>query len=125
MKKLSIVLSLLAVCLFTTSVFAIEKEDIIKNVDAIVSGIDGGQKKITNIDANAYTPYAFIIEENGQMLVHPSLAGKNLKEVALPIYDALAQATTEGIWVNYEWKGTTKQTYVKKTQGNLIVASGL
>ncbi len=124
MKKISIVLSLLAVCLFTTSVFAIEKEDIIKNVDAIVSGIDGGQK-VSNIDANAYTPYAFIIEENGQMLVHPSLTGKNLKEVALPIYDALAQATTEGIWVNYEWKGTTKQTYAKKTQSNLIVASGL
>jgi hypothetical protein len=33
-------------------------------------------------------------------------------------------ATPEGTWVKYEWKGKEKNTYVKKTKGNLIVGSG-
>ncbi len=123
MKKLSIALSLLVVCFFATGVFAVEKEAITKNVDAIVAGIDGGMEA-TTFDANAYSPYAFIIEESGQMIVHPSLAGKNLKEIAAPIYEALANATPDGIWVDYEWKGNIKHSYAKKTKGNLIVASG-
>ncbi len=123
MKKLSVILSLLAICFFATGVFAVDKEEIIKTVDAIVQGIESG-KTASSFDANAYTPYAFIIEENGQMIVHPSLVGKNLKEVATPIYEALVQATPEGVWVNYEWKGKVKHTYAKKTNSNLIVASG-
>ncbi len=123
MKKLLVVLSILALCFCTTTAFAVEKETITKNVDAIVAGIDGG-KTPTSFGANAYSPYAFIIEESGQMVVHPSLMGKNLKDIAAPIYEAIAKATPEGIWVDYEWKGKIKHTYAKKTQGNLIVASG-
>ncbi len=123
MKQLLVVLSLVAVCFFANGVFAGNKAVISNNVDAIVAEIDAG-KMPTSYNANDYAPYAFIFEEDGQMLVHPSLVGKNLKEVAAPIYEVLTKATPEGVWVEYEWKGKQKHTYTKKTKSNLIVASG-
>ncbi len=123
MKKLGIVLSLLTMCFLATSAIAIDKAAISKNVDVIVAGLEAG-KNVTSYNASDYNPYVFIIEENGQMVVHPSLAGKNLKEVALPIFEALATATADGTWVEYEWKGKTKHTYIKKTSKNMIVSSG-
>ena len=64
------------------------------------------------------------MEENGNVLVHPSLVGKSLKEAAKPAYDAVAQATLEGNWVMYEWKGAEKNAYVRKTKTGIIVGSG-
>lgn len=96
---------------------------ISKNVDTIVAGIESG-KKVTEYAPDAFEPYAFIMEENGKMLVHPSLTGESLAEKAPPVYQALLAATPEGIWVQYEWKGKTKHTYAKKTKDNLIVGSG-
>jgi hypothetical protein len=109
-------------CLSIT-VFAADKEAIQKNVDGIVAAIDGG-KAAADFKANDYEPYVFIMEENGNLIVHPSLTGQSLKEKAEPVYNAIIKATPEGIWVDYEWQGAMKHSYVRKTGGNLIVGSG-
>jgi len=123
MKRLALVLSLLAVLFVVTDTWAVDEAAISGNVDTIVAGIESG-KDITVFKADAYDPYAFVMEENGKMLVHPTLVGKSLKEVAPPVYEALMQASPEGTWVKYEWKGKEKHTYAKKTKSNLIVGSG-
>lgn len=123
MKRLALVLSLLAVLFVVTDTWAVDEAAISGNVDTIVAGIESG-KDITVFKVDAYDPYAFIMEENGKMLVHPTLVGKSLKEVAPPVYEALMNASPEGIWVKYEWKGKEKHTYAKKTKSNLIVGSG-
>ncbi len=123
MKRLTLILSLFAVLFIVSGAWAADPAAISKNVDMIVAEIDGG-KDVMTIDANAYEPYAFVLEEGGLLLVHPSLAGKSLKEAAPPVYEAIVVATPEGTWVKYEWKGKEKNTYVKKTKSNLIVGSG-
>ena len=123
MKRIAFVLSLLAVFFLVTGAWAVDKDAISKNVDTIVAAIDGG-KDAASYKADAFTPYAFILEEGGKLLVHPSLTGESLKEKAPPVYEALTKATPEGVWVEYEWKGKTKHTYAKKTKNNLIVGSG-
>jgi hypothetical protein len=123
MKRLALVLSLFAVLFVVAGAWAVDKVAISNNVDTIVAGIESG-KEITTFKVDAYAPYAFIMEENGTMLVHPTLVGKSLKEAAPPVYDALMNASPEGTWVKYEWKGKEKNTYAKKTKSNLIVGSG-
>lgn len=123
MKRSTFVLSLFAILLSVTCAYAINKTAISANVDAIVADIESG-KAATSIKSDAFEPYAFIMEENGKMLVHPSLTGENLMEKAPPVYEALKKANTDGVWVQYEWKGKTKNTYAKKTKSNLIVGSG-
>ncbi len=123
MKRLMLVLSFFAVLFVVAGAWAADKAAITHNVDAIVAGIDGG-KAAMDFKADAYDPYAFIMEDGGMLLVHPTLAGSNLKEKAPPAYAAVIQATPEGTWVKYEWKGKEKNTYVKRTKSNLIVGSG-
>jgi len=123
MKRFALVLSVFTVFFLVAGAWALDKAVISGNVDTIVAGIESG-KDIMSFKADAYDPYAFIMEEDGKLLVHPSLAGKSLKEVAPPVYAALMQASPEGTWVKYEWKGKVKNTYAKKTTGNLIVGSG-
>ena len=123
MKRFAFVLSVVAVLFLVTGALAADKEAISKNVDTIVAAVDGG-KDAASYKADAFTPYAFILEEAGKLIVHPSLAGESLKEKAPPVYEALTKATPEGVWVEYEWKGKTKHTYAKKTKNNLIVGSG-
>lgn len=123
MKRLVLVLSLFVIFFVAADASAVDKAAISSNVDAIVAGIDSGQD-VMNFKADAYEPYAFIMEEGGLMLVHPTLAGKSLKEEAPPVYDALVIAGPEGAWVKYEWKGKEKNTYAKRTKSNLIVGSG-
>lgn len=102
---------------------AMEKR--IKNqVDEVVASIDSGKKaedfkglSIRGIED------LFIVDPDGTLLVHPELVGQNLKAWKA-IYDAIVQATTEGLWVEYEHSRFPKRTYVKKTKGGLIVASG-
>ncbi|HRZ77746.1 MAG TPA: hypothetical protein P5248_10290 [Bacteroidales bacterium] len=102
---------------------AADKAAIKNNVDAMVAAIDNG-KVATSFAADAYTPYAFVMEPSGKLIVHPHLAGEYLQEKAAPVYSALQQATTEGIWVSYFWKGAQKETYVRRTKNNLTVGSG-
>ena len=65
-----------------------------------------------------------VLEESGNLLVHPSLVGKNLKDVAVPVYEAVTKAIPKGTWVQYQWKGKEKNAYVRKTKSGLIVGSG-
>ncbi len=123
MKRLMLVLSFFAVLFVVAGAWAADKAAITHNVDAIVAGIDGG-KDAMEFKVDAYDPYVFIMEDGGMLLVHPTLAGSNLKEKAPPAYAAVIQATPEGTWVKYEWKGKEKNTYVKRTKSNLIVGSG-
>lgn len=124
MKQASgILLSLLMVLFLSTGVLAADKAAIKKNVDKIVTGIDGG-KKAGDFKANDYTPYAFVMEEGGKLLVHPSLAGESLKVKAPPVYKALIKANRKGLWVDYKWKGKQKHSYVRKTKSGLIGGSG-
>jgi len=123
MKRLVIALVVAAVTCFSANVFAADKEAVKMHVDEVVAAIDGG-KDASAFAADAYTPYVFIMQTDGLLLVHPSLAGQDLKIKAMPIYEALQKADTEGVWLQYEWKGKEKHTYAKTTANNLIVASG-
>lgn len=123
MKRMYVLLSLVLFFLLATGLSAADKTSIQKNVDAMVAAINTG-RAATSYTENAYTPYAFIMDEKGKLLVHPDLKGEYLLEKAAPIYEALQQATPEGRWVTYFWKGTEKQTYVRKTNNHLTVGSG-
>lgn len=124
MKRLAVILSLVSMFCVAAHAFAnVDEAAISSNVNTIVESIEGGKNAI-EFPATAYEPYAFIMEENGTMLVHPSLTGDSLAEKAPPVYEALMQATPEGVWVEYEWKGKVKHTYARKTKSNLIVGSG-
>jgi hypothetical protein len=124
MKRITMILSLLALFTVTTTTWAaVDKTAISANVDSIVEMIESG-KDAKTIKAEDFSPYAFIMEESGTMLVHPSLSGVDCKEQLTPIYEALSVASADGVWVEYEWKGKVKHTYAKKTKNNLIVGSG-
>jgi signal transduction histidine kinase len=116
-------LCLLAVLCLAVSGFAADRQAIQGNVDGIVSAIDAG-KNAQEVQANDYDPYVYIMEQDGTLVVHPELSGQSLKEVAEPVYDAVMRATHDGVWVDYEWKGAQKHSYVRKTEGGLIVGSG-
>jgi hypothetical protein len=126
MKRITILTFALIIgfCL-TTSAFAANKGAIKKQVDKIVAAIDGGKTAEDFKSAAQNKPhYVFIMEENGMLLVHPTLAGQSLKEKAEVAYNECVKATDKGVWVSYEWKGKKKHTYVKKTKSGLIVGSG-
>jgi hypothetical protein len=126
MKRVTITLLLmiLGICL-AAGAFAADKAAIKSQVDEIVVAIDGGKKAGDFADAAQKKPhYVFIMEEDGQMLVHPSLTGQSLKEKAEPVYNECVKATADGTWVEYEWQGKQKNTYVRKTKDGLIVGSG-
>lgn len=111
------------VLLTATRVIAADKNLIKNNVDSIVKAINQG-KAPDSFKANDYDPYAFIMKKNGELIVHPSLAGESLKKKALPVYDALSNSNSTGKWVDYIWKEKQKHSYVKTTVSGLIVGSG-
>ena len=123
-KALTICLAtVIGICL-CTGAMAADEAAIKANVDGIVAGIDGG-KAATDYNAGDYDPYVFIMEENGMLLVHPTLEGQSLNtEKFKPVYDALIQSMPEGVWVDYEWGGSMKRSYVRTTADGLIVGSG-
>jgi signal transduction histidine kinase len=123
MKGISSMLLVAAYILLSVAAFATDKETIKKHVDTVVSAINNGYPA-TDYGADAYNPYVFIMDADGRLIVHPHLAGEYLQEKAAPIYKALRQATTDGTWVTYIWKGAPKETYVRRTNDNLTVGSG-
>ena len=123
MKQLTVALFATILLLSTTASGAVDKAKISENVNSVAAAIDNG-KDAKTFKPDTFTPYVFILEGGGKLLVHPSLTGKSLKEKAPPVYAALAKATPEGVWVQYKWKGKTKNTYAKRTKNNLIVGSG-
>lgn len=125
MKK-SVVLSvvLLMSIVLATGALGADKNAIKKQVDEIVTAIDGGKKAETFADAAKKDPYVFIMEAGGKLLVHPTLLGQNLKEKAEVVFKEVSKGTAAGIWVEYEWQGKKKDTYTRKTKSGLIVGSG-
>jgi len=124
MKAVSLcLLSIVLVFSLSTSVLGADKDAIQANVDGIVTAVNGG-KAATEFNANDYSPYAFIMKPDGILIVHPSLAGQSLKEKAGPVFEALIQSTPDGVWVDYEWKGAMKHSYVRTTKCGNIVGSG-
>lgn len=126
MKRVAIIcLTLIFSLCLATGALAVDKDAIKKQVDDIVVAIDGGKMAADFASAAQNKPYyVFIMEEGGNLLVHPSLVGQSLKEKAEPVYNECAKATAEGVWVDYVWKEKQKHTYVRKTAGGLIVGSG-
>jgi hypothetical protein len=126
MKKYALMTVVLVMGLsMATGVFAADKDAIKMQVDEIVVAIDGGKTAADFKDAAKKEPYyVYIMEVDGTLAVHPSLEGKSLKEAAMPAYEAVTQATPEGTWVKYEWKGAEKNAYVRKTKSGEIVGSG-
>ncbi|WP_394699273.1 hypothetical protein [uncultured Desulfobacter sp.] len=114
---------LIGICL-STGAMAADEGAIKGHVDTIAAGIDGG-KAPTDIKPGDYDPYVFIMEKGGTMVVHPSKQGQSLNTSEFkPVYDALVQSTSDGVWVEYQWAGAEKKTYVRTTAGGLIVGSG-
>lgn len=105
------------------SAMAADRDAIKQNVDQVASEINSGTSP-EDIQANDYDPYVYVMQDDGMLLVHPELEGESLKELATPVYDAIMQATFDGSWVDYEWKGKQKHAYVRMTDGGLIVGSG-
>ena len=126
MKKYFLIMLIVIVGLSLTGVVSAADKDAIKaQVDEIAVAIEGGKPASDFADAAKRQPhYIYIMEESGNVLVHPSLTGKNLKEEAAPAYDAVIKATLDGTWVMYQWKGAEKNAYVRKTKTGVIVGSG-
>lgn len=100
-----------------------DKTIIIKNVDTIVTDLNGG-KAAADFEAKDCTPSCSIMDEGGELIVHPAFAGMNVKRWAPYIYNEISKGTAEGIWVEYPVKGKLTHVYVKKTLNNLFVSSG-
>ena len=126
MKKYALTMVVLVAGLsLAAGAFAQDKDAIKKQVDDIVMAIDGGKNAADFASAANNKPnYVYIMEKGGNLLVHPSLLGKNLKEVAEPAYEAVSKATPTGTWVKYVWQGSEKNAYVRNTKSGLIVGSG-
>jgi len=93
-----------------------------KLVDEVVDAINSGKKAEDFKDwAHKKPYYVFIMEPDGRFLVHPVFT--RLQEWDKPIFDAVSRATTEGLWVSYDYQGKS-DTYVRKTKSGLIVGSG-
>lgn len=123
MNRQPLILVLMAAFFFVANVMAGDRISVERNVDELISAIKNGRDP-SGFAPDAYTPYVFVMENNGLLLVHPTLAGENLKDKAAPIYQALLQATADGIWVHYTWRGKEKQTFAKRYGDRLIIASG-
>lgn len=107
-----------------TNALAGSKEAAKQNVKDVVESINAGTDPEA-INANDYEPYVFILEEDGLLVVHPSLEGESLAEKAPPVYEAIANAVQEGKeTADYMWQGSMKHSFVQQTDSGLIVGSG-
>ncbi|MGW8188629.1 MAG: hypothetical protein ACWGNK_15225 [Desulfobacterales bacterium] len=126
MKKYALMMVVMVMGLaLAAGVFAADKAAIEKQVNDIVMAIDSGKMASDFESAAQNKPYyVYIMEKDGKLLVHPTLEGKNLKEAAMPVYEAVSKATKDGTWVKYEWNGAEKNAYVRETDNDEIVGSG-
>ena len=108
---------------FATCSFAANKKEIEKAVSSVtLAGIYNASACKTKAPEGLYI---FVMEKDGKLLVHPSKDA--IKDLSAPkykiIYDELVKATPKGIWVQYQWKGKEKNTFVKRA-GKKIVGCG-
>ncbi len=78
-----------------------------EHVDEVVTAIDGG-KDAKSYAADAFAPYVFIMEADGTLVVHPTLAGQDLEVKAMPIFEAL-QASTASQGCGSPTSGTARR----------------
>ncbi len=126
-KALSLCLAMALTLVLVLSGFAAEpnKDAIKKRVDEIVTQMNSGKTADDFQSVAKEDPYVYIMKTDGTMIVHPALAGKNIKDSLPAVYDALSKADADGKWVTYEHPaGKTKNAYVRKTKNDLIVGSG-
>lgn len=126
MKRLFLFPLILVIGLSLATVAFAGDRDLIQNqVDEIVAALNDG-KEAEDFAHTAHNEpyYVFIMQDDGSMHVHPTLAGTNLKDTSEELFEILSQATPEGVWVQYDWHGEEKNTYVKMTADDMIVGSG-
>ena len=102
---------------------AADKPVIMKNVATIVAGINNG-KSAMDIKPDVFSPFIAIMDAQGEMIVHPSWPGFNVKNVVPFIYNEIVKGSVDGVWVEYPSGGKLKHVYVKKTNNDLFVTSG-
>jgi len=103
-----------------------DKEASKKRVDEIVTAIDSGKTALEFKAAAKEDPFIFIMKMDGTMLVHPTLAGKNIKADYEQMYKVVSKADANGTWVTYEmFPGWSLNSYVRKTKDELIVGCGM
>lgn len=122
-RELLIGLMILFVLSVPFSTFAADRDAIEKSVSAVVSS---GKLDDDTCKANApESLYIFVMEADGKLLVHPKKdAIQNLNAPKYQvIYEQVSKATPEGVWVQYNWDGKDKNTFVKKA-GDKIVGCG-
>jgi hypothetical protein len=105
------------------SAVAADRAAIEKGVSAVVAS---GTFDDATCKANApESLYIFVMEEGGKLLVHPKkdvIQNLNAPKYQV-IYDQVKKASPEGVWVQYQWDGKDKNTFVKKA-GDKIVGCG-
>jgi hypothetical protein len=108
---------------FATCSFAADKKEIEKSVSSVIMAGIFNDKACK--DKAPEGLYIFVMKKEGELLVHPSKDA--IKDLSTPkykvIYDELIKATSDGVWVQYQWKDKEKNTFVK-TSGNKIVGCG-
>ena len=92
-------------------------------MDTIVADINSG-KSATDFKSIDFSPFCSIMDEEGEIVVHPVFPGINVKQRAPYIYNEIAKGTVGGIWVEYPSRGKLMHVYVKKTKNNFFVTSG-
>ena len=103
-----------------------DMDAIKKRVDEIVTAINSGKTAAEFKAAAKEDPFVFIMKMDGTMLVHPTLAGKNMKADFAPMYKVVSKADANGSWVTYEvFPGWSLNSYVRKTKDELIVGCGM
>lgn len=100
-----------------------DKTKIMTNVNAVVAGLNGG-KSATDFKAKDYSPSCSIMDDGGELIVHPVFPGINVKPSAPYVYNEISKGTAEGIWVEYPFRGKLTGGYVMKTKNSLFVSSG-
>ncbi len=99
------------------------KTSIENYVTAIVAGINSG-KSATDFKSKDFSLFCTIMDEEGELIVHPVFSGMNVKRSAPYIYNEVIKGTVDGIWVDFPVRGRLKISFVKKTKSNLFVSSG-
>ncbi|SLM28543.1 conserved exported hypothetical protein [Desulfamplus magnetovallimortis] len=124
MKKVALIIMVLFLGFYLpSSALSADRDAIEKGVAAVV---DAGTFDDATCQANApESLYIFVMKADGELVVHPkkdAIVNLNAPKFQV-IYDEVVKATPEGTWVQYQWDGKEKNTFVKQA-GDMIVGCG-